>query len=270
MDRSHLKMVLEDLEKTLLEFMEKHRITHDQYRVATALLIDTIKAGEESLLFDVFWEAAATNISNIDRVGSGEAIEGPFYIAGAPALSAPFVMPHRADEKGDVLFFKGRITDPAGAPIVGAELDIWQADITGSYSGIHPGIPDWNLRGRIFTDEAGDYEVKTIVPPPYEIPKDGPTGRVLRAMDRHFFRPAHLHVKVRHADTGEMTSQLYFDGGDYIASDVASAVRDDLVAKLERRADPAEIAARGLELPFYELRYDFCLDRTQAKTGRAA
>jgi hypothetical protein len=57
-------------------------------------------------------------------------------------------------------------------------------------------------------------------------------------LGRHFFRPAHLHLKLRHPQHDELTSQLYFDGGDYLHSDVANAVRDDLVAHLVRRDDP--------------------------------
>ena len=122
---------------------------------------------------------------------------------------------------------------------------------------IHPGIPDWNLRGRIRGDGEGRFEVRTIAPPPYEIPKDGPTGTVLNALGRHFFRPAHLHVKLRHEYFGERTSQLYFDGGEYLGSDVATAVRDELVIAAELVEDPEPIARRGLAGPFADARYDF-------------
>ena len=52
---------------------------------------------------------------------------------------------------------------------------------------------------------------------------------------------------------------MYFDGGEYLKSDVANAVRDGLVAKLVRRDDPNEIAGRGLTKPYFEVRYDFVL-----------
>jgi catechol 1,2-dioxygenase len=82
---------------------------------------------------------------------------------------------------------------------------------------------------------------------------------VLNTVGRHFFRPAHLHLKVRHAQYAELTSQLYFDGGDYVNSDVANAVRDGLVVQLVRRDDPTDLAARGLDRPYFEVRYDFVL-----------
>jgi catechol 1,2-dioxygenase len=169
------------------------------------------------------------------------------------------VLPQRSDEAGDVLFLRGCVMSPDGTPLAGVELDMWQADAAGHYSNIHPNMPEWNLRGRFHSGSDGTFEVRTIVPPPYEIPKGGPTGAVLSALGRHFFRPAHLHLKIRHPEYSELTSQLYFESGDYLDSDVANAVREDLVARLVRRDDPKELAARGLHRPYFEVRYDFML-----------
>ena len=261
MDNDRLKTVVEDLERTLLGFIQKHRITHEEYRLATEFLVGSVKAGEESLLYDVFLEAQATDIGNIGRAGSPEAIEGPFYVPGAPQLATPYILPQRPNEAGDVLFLHGRITDPDGRPLSGAEIDLWQADADGLYSNIHPDLPVWNLRGRLHADDEGSYEAQTILPPPYEIPKAGPTGRVLKALGRHCFRPAHLHAKVRHPGYAELISQIYFKGGKYLGSDVANAVRDGLVASLIKRDSPAALADRGMHKPYYEVRYDFTLAR---------
>jgi catechol 1,2-dioxygenase len=233
MSNHRLLEVVEDIERTLLDLFRKHQVTHEEYRAATDLLIASIKEGEESLLFDVFFEAEATDAINVGRVGSPAAIEGPFYLAGAPHLQPPHVMPQRPDERGEPLIFRGSVSSTAGAPLAGAELDVWHADAAGLYSQIHPGIPDWNLRGRLRTGEDGSFEVQTILPPPYEIPKHGPTGRLLSGLGRHFFRPAHLHLKVRAPHHEELTSQLYFAGGEYLDNDVANAVRDGLVLTLE-------------------------------------
>lgn len=268
MTTERTRTLLEDLEQTVLQFMRKHKITHDEYRCATDILVATVKAGEGSLLYDVFFEAEATDIGNISRQGSVEAIEGPFYLPNAPVLKAPYVLPQRSDEAGDLLLFRGRVTSPDATPLADVELDMWQADAEGLYSNIHPNIPEWNLRGRFHSGSDGTFEVRTIVPPPYEIPKGGPTGVVLSTLGRHFFRPAHLHLKVRHPQYRDLTSQLYFDGGDYLNSDVANAVREGLVAQLIRRDDPNELAALGLHKPYFEVRYDFVLVPHQAKGVR--
>jgi catechol 1,2-dioxygenase len=234
MSNQRLLDVVEDIERTLLDLFRKHQVTHEEYRAATDLLIASIKDGEESLLFDVFFEAEATDAINLGRTGSPAAIEGPFYLAGAPILQPPHALPQRPDERGEPLRFRGTVCSTEGAPLAGAELDIWHADADGLYSNIHPGIPDWNLRGRLQTRQDGTFEVQTILPPPYEIPKHGPTGRVLSGLGRHFFRPAHLHLKVRAPHHEELTSQLYFAGGEYLDNDVANAVRDGLVLALTR------------------------------------
>jgi catechol 1,2-dioxygenase len=268
MTDDRVKAVVEDLERLLLDFMRKHRITHEEYRCATDILIGTVKAGEESLLYDIFLEAEATDIGNAGREGSPEAIEGPFYLAGAPRLEPPFIMPQRPDEAGDVLFFRGRVTGPDGEPLAGVELDLWQADADGLYSNFHPGIPEWNLRGRCFADAEGSFDVRTILPPPYEIPKAGPAGRVLKALGRHFFRPAHLHVKLRHAGFDELTSQLYFQGGKYLDSDAARAVRDGFIATLTPHGNAADLAAQHLEKPYFEVRHDFVLAQRPVRQAR--
>ena len=84
-----IRFILEDLEETLLQFIRKHEITHEEYRCATDTLVASVKAGEGSLLYDVFFEAAATDTGNIGKRGSLEAIEGPFYLPNAPSLEAP-------------------------------------------------------------------------------------------------------------------------------------------------------------------------------------
>ena len=240
--------LIEKLESHLLQFIRDNAVTPDEYRTATKLMIDSVKAGEESLLLDVFFEAEATDVVNQDRKSSITAIEGPFYFPGAPLLERPYVMPQREFERGERLTFKGTVKDIDGRPLEGAELDMWHADAEGLYSNIHPGIPDWNLRGRFHSDSEGVFEVTTILPPPYEIPKAGPTGQVLQLLGRHFFRPAHLHVKVSADGCEDLTSQLYFDGDEYLDSDVANAVRDGLVLTLESD-DSGHVA-----------RYDFVLD----------
>jgi catechol 1,2-dioxygenase len=259
MNEERIKTVVEDLERMLLAFMRKHQITNDEYRHATDILVRSIMAGEDSLLLDVFFAAEATDIGNLGQNASPQAIEGPFYVPGAPALEPPYIVPQRPTEGGDPLYFSGCVKDTDGEPLAGTEMDFWQADADGLYSNIHPGIPDWNLRGRFRTDVQGRFEVKTILPPPYEIPKNGPAGRLLSVLGRHFFRPAHLHVKLRHSGYKELTSQIYFQGSDYIDSDVANAVRDGLVVPLQRKESADELAARNLQRAYWEVKYDFRL-----------
>jgi catechol 1,2-dioxygenase len=174
----------------------------------------------------------------------------------------------RATDLLEVLFLRGRVTSLDGAPLAGVELDMWQADCAGLYSNIHSNIPEWSRRGRFHSGPDGTFEVRTIAPPPHEIPKNGPTGMVLGSLGRRCFRPAHLHLKLRHPECIDLTSQLYFDGGEYLKTDVANAVRDGLIAQLVRRDHPNELAARGLHKPYFEVHFDFILAPRPAEEVR--
>jgi catechol 1,2-dioxygenase len=103
-----------------------------------------------------------------------------------------------------------RSTD--GSPLAGATLDIWQANGACEYSHFNPGVPEYNLRGQITTDDAGAFEFETVVPAPYEVPNGGATGQLLSALGRHCFRPGHIHVKLSHSDAAPLTTQIYFEG----------------------------------------------------------
>src|SRR3712207_7133183 len=61
----------------------------------------------------------------------------------------------------------GRVTDATtGTPLPGALLDVWQAGAGGKYEHEDPDQPGYNLRGRLYADEEGRYEFRTVVPPP--------------------------------------------------------------------------------------------------------
>jgi protocatechuate 3,4-dioxygenase beta subunit len=79
-------------------------------------------------------------------------------------------------------------------PIEGAEVDVWTADSNGDYSGylvFGTEGEDW-LRGQQRTAADGSISVVGIVPGAYP------------------GRSVHVHVKVRAAGRGELTTQLYF------------------------------------------------------------
>ena len=135
-------------------------------------------------------------INNRKPSGATETtVLGPFYISDAPRY------PNGAniclDGKGEPLVVRGRVTDIDGKPIKGALLDVWQANEEGFYDVQQKGIqPDMNLRGVFETDADGRYWFRSVKPQFYPIPDDGTVGKMLKAMGRHPFRPAHIHFIV--------------------------------------------------------------------------
>ena len=127
----------------------------------------------------------------------------------------------------------GRVTDVDGKPLANANLDIWQADAEGRYSGFMPGPPDGNLRGQVRTDTDGRYEFVSVIPGPYTIPLDGPTGKMTAAAGWSPWRPAHIHLIVSAEGFEPLVTQLFIDSSDYLDSDVASAVKPELIVHPE-------------------------------------
>jgi catechol 1,2-dioxygenase len=247
--------VVQPLIDRVRELIREKNVSYDEWHQAIHFMADLADAGEVPLLM-AYFEATVDEVANAASASSTTAIEGPYYVPGAPMLEPPCVMPQRAEEPGEPLVFSGTVRTPDGHPIAGAVLDVWHADATvpGSYSNIHPGQPDFNLRGKLHTDEQGRFELRTIRPAPYRIPDQGPTGRLLNALGRHSWRPAHIHVKLTAHGYQPLTTQLYFQGDEFLDSDVASAVKDDLILALSPAGSNG-----GSHLT---LRYDFQLAPT--------
>jgi hypothetical protein len=45
-----------------------------------------------------------------------------------------------------------------------------------------------------FIDRCCLPQYRAVLPTPYPIPNDGPVGGLLKSLNRHVFRPAHLHM----------------------------------------------------------------------------
>ena len=222
------KDALSALHKVILD----HNVTYPEYRVLKQWLIDVGEGGEWPLFLDVFIEHAVEEVLARSRKGTKGSIEGPYYVADAPELPSVCTLPMReVDSKETPLVFSGQVTDLDGKGIGGAIVELWHADADGYYSQFADHLPEWNLRGKIITDGEGRYQVTTIQPAPYQIPTDGPTGAFIAAQNGHPWRPAHLHLIVSAPEHESVTTQLYFDGGEWLDSDVASATKPELVLR---------------------------------------
>ncbi len=209
------------------------RVTYDEYNALKSWLISVGEDGEWPLFLDVWVEHAVEDVNTDHREGSKGSIEGPYYIADAPAHEWNGTIEMREDEAGEPFLFRGKVTGVDGEALVGAKIELWHADQAGFYSQFAPGIPEWNLRGCFPTNEEGDFEIHTIQPAPYQIPTDGACGKLIAAAGWHAWRPAHLHVKVSLPGYEELTTQLYFPGDPHNNDDIASAVKPELLLELE-------------------------------------
>ncbi len=247
--------LFDDLVVVIKDFVRRHDVSHDEYRAAVMFLHEVGTSGEIPLLLDVFVESTVNDVNFEDKPGTPACIEGPYYIAGAPDLTPPYELPHRPDEPGEALVVSGTVVGADGSPLAGARIDVWQSDAPGHYSNVDPTVPEWNLRGVLRAADDGTYEFKTYAPSPYEIPKAGPTGKLLEVLGRHAFRPAHLHFKISAPAYEQLTTQLFFEGDHWLGSDVAGAdSHPELVLKAERNGDGGLVT-----------RYDFVLARAERR-----
>lgn len=234
---TRVQEVFDDVLTALLDAITRHRVTWEEFRVVTEWLTEAGDEGTEiPLLLDVFLSPTVDDLAHAGD-GTENNIEGPFYVPDAPLLEIPYVLPQRADEPGEKLVFTGTVRSTDGSALAGAMLDVWQSNGLGEYSQVHPGVPDFNLRGRLTTDERGRFEFTTVIPVPYEIPKSGATGRLLTALGRAAFRPAHIHFRITHADSPPLTTQIYFEDDPWLDADVAASVKQSLVTALDWRRD---------------------------------
>jgi catechol 1,2-dioxygenase len=268
-DKPRLNELFDDLNATLKGFIRKHHVTYEEFHRGLAFLTEVGEKGETPLLFDVFLESTVDLVNNSDRGGTATAVEGPFYLKGMPEMKSPCVLPHRANEPGEVLYFSGTVRSTDGHALPEAIVDYWQADSEGNYS--HFNIPKekapFNLRARVKADDRGRFEIGTWVPSSYEIPKGGPTGALVKALGQHAWRPAHLHALVQHPECEDLMTQIFIQGDQWIDSDVVGAVKESLIAGMVKHDDAAEIAKRGLKGPFYTLEFDFVLPRGMKKAA---
>jgi catechol 1,2-dioxygenase len=209
--------------------IREYDVTYAEYDALKSWLIQIGADGEWPLFLDVFVEHVVEETVNANRAGSKGTIEGPFYVPNAPRADGEITLPMRAEEPGPPLTFAGQVTSVDGTPLAGALVEMWHADALGFYSQFAPGLPEWNLRGAVIADDDGRFAVHTIQPAPYQIPHDGATGKLIAAAGWHAWRPAHLHLKVSAPGHQLVTTQLYFEGGEYNDSDIASAVKPELM-----------------------------------------
>jgi catechol 1,2-dioxygenase len=158
-------------------------------------------------------------------------ILGPYYRFGAPfqtRLAGP-------DEEGDRLVLTGTVfSSDCRTPVPAALIEVWQANSAGLYDTQKPGnfteASTFHLRGMLYTNEKGQYEIETIVPGRYPIPPNLPGIEKYGGLTR----PAHIHVRVMDSLHVPLTTQLYFKGDPFIANDPWAGGKQSLAIDLEQ------------------------------------
>ncbi|KAM0137368.1 hypothetical protein ACHAQE_007896 [Botrytis cinerea] len=196
----------------------------DHKRNEGQLVCDVI--GLESLVDEITFKKAADAVD----APTASAILGPFFRHDAPVLANESSIIQTAVDDGEIVYMHGTVTDhTTKKPIVGATVDAWQASTNGLYEQQDDEQAEHNLRGKFKTDENGHYGFYCLKPTPYPVPFDGPAGKILQLLDRHPFRPAHIHLIVQHDDYKPLTTQIFNSKDEYLQNDSVFAVKDSLI-----------------------------------------
>ncbi|KAI9758144.1 MAG: hypothetical protein M4579_003176 [Chaenotheca gracillima] len=233
--------VMAALFKHVHDFAREVELTTEEWMMGVQFInaigqISDAKRNEGQRISDVIGleslvdEIAHKHATETDDIPTSSSILGPFWSPNAPFREnggSIIQDPH----KGHVSRMHGRVTDlQSKKPIAGAVVDIWQASSNGKYDFQDPdNQTDNNLRGKFRTDENGYYTYYCLKPTPYSLPTDGPAGVLLNLLDRHAYRPAHIHLMVSHPSYKPVTTQIFPKDDPYLETDTVFAVKDDLV-----------------------------------------
>lgn len=143
----------------------------------------------------MLWFAAASFTAQGQLAPTPESGAGPMYRSDAPMT----VNLWQPGDPGEPLHIHGWVRGTDGKPIVGAIVNVWQADATGSYH-------DNRYRAALRTGKDGKYRFSTVLPGQY-------------------YSAKHIHVAVTHADYERVVTRILFKGDPnlnaYAASELA-------------------------------------------------
>lgn len=232
-----LRQLMQSLVSHLHRFAIETGLTEEEWAEAIAFLTATGQActpqrQEFILLSDTLGLSMVVDAINHPAAGGAteSTVLGPFYIAGSPWREMGDNLAGR-EVDGESTEVSGRVVDRSGTPIEGAVLDVWQNAATGLYAVQDPSQPAANLRGRFETGPDGRFWFTTVLPTDYQIPTDGPVGRMLEATGRHAWRPAHLHVIASAPGFRRVVTHLFNATSAYLDSDAVAGVKPSLICE---------------------------------------
>ena len=265
-DSARVNELLSALIRHLHAFVRETRPTPQEWRYGLDLLVRTgdfctPERHEFILLSDLVGLSALVDaLSNTGPDSmTPTTVEGPFHNPAPPRELGAIIATGPEWDRGDWTVLHGQVRDCDGEPVPGAQIDVWQSDDHGFYDVQDDAQDTGNLRALLTADADGRYWVRTVRPSSYPVPVDGTGGELLRAMNRHPMRPAHIHTQVRAPGYRTMTTHLFVAGDQYLDSDAAWGVRDGLVVEFTRNTEGADIERFDVPGPFFDVHFDFVL-----------
>lgn len=269
-----LREIMTSLVRHLHGFIRDVRLTEEEFQAAAALVNElgqaTTDTHNEAVLMagslGVSTLVCLLNNGNQGATETQQSLLGPFWRMGSPRTEngASII---RSPTPGPALFVDARVTDAGGHPVAGAEVDVWHSSPVGLYEQQDADQADMNLRGKFVTGADGRFWFRTVRMSGYPIPVDAVVGKLLKAQDRHPYRPAHLHVLVFKEGFKTRISQIYDPEDPHLETDVQFGVTRATIGDFRRHDEPHP-GDPSVPVPWYSLDYVFALEPGEAKLPR--
>jgi len=210
-----LRYIIEELVQASHDFIRKVDLRFDEWELAWRFLTEVrclsreyirwlkvdLQVGQISddvrhemvLLSDILGiSALVDSISYHHEPGTTESsILGPFHDEHAHEITSGESISSEGTF-GESTLVRGHIRDLHGNPVGKALIDVWETDGNGVYDLEYADKNGPDCRGKLWSNVDGSYSFKCVRPVPYPISNDGPVGELLRTLNRHWYRPAHM------------------------------------------------------------------------------
>jgi protocatechuate 3,4-dioxygenase beta subunit len=254
-----LKFIMNSIVTHLHEVVKEVEPTEEEWLQAIMFLTNTGQKCDDRrqefiLLSDVLGVSMLVDSIN-NRKSKNETettVLGPFHTP-SPKVNMGDNIANNVN--GEKCIVSGKVLDTNNNPIVKATIEVWQSGPDGLYDVQKEGHTV-DLRGKMSSLDNGSYFFQTVKPQYYPIPVDGPVGKVLNSLERHPFRPAHIHFMVKAEGYKSLVTHVFIDGDKYLESDTVFAVKKSLIRKLEHGND-----TETGEKCFY-LNFDIVMEKT--------
>jgi catechol 1,2-dioxygenase len=264
-DDPRLREILTALVGRLHAFVREVRLTEAEFRAATGVInqigrLSTDSHNEAVLMAGSLGVSSLVCLLNNGVEGSAETSQsllGPFWRLNSPRVpNGGSIL--RGPTPGEPLFVKGHVVDPSGAPVEGADVDVWHASPVGLYENQDPDQAEMNLRGKLTTDTEGRFWFSTVMMVGYPIPTDGVVGRLLTAQNRQPKRPAHLHALIVKPGYKVLVSQVYDPEDPNLEDDPQFGVTRALIGAFVRHDEPHPTDP-SVRLPWRSLEHTYVM-----------
>ncbi len=268
-----LREIMTSLVKHLHGFVRETRLTEKEWEKAIGSIVrmgqltnDT--HNEVVLMAGSLGLSALVCLLNNGNNGQTETaanLLGPFWRMHSPVTENGGSL-LRSPTPGPALFVNAVVVDQKGAPVAGAEVDVWHSSTVGLYEQQDPEQAEMNLRGKFTTDDQGRFWFRSVKPAGYPLPVDGVVGELLKAQHRQHFRPAHLHTLIYKPGLKTLISQVYVSDDPVLDNDPQFGVTRRLVGNFVRHDEPGPTP--DVQAPWYSLDYRFVMEEGETRLPR--